>query len=141
MTKMLIATADAFDKNANYVPKGKVISADSVDWKDGDPGFIAAPSGVDNSAVVEIAAIAPTGPNPKNPQQISNTTVQDASGYVDQGAQLVGEVTAPAKVRIVDAGIDKDDDTQAKVTQALADAAEDEPKRAAKAAAKKNAEG
>ncbi len=119
MTKMLIATADAFDKNANFVAKGEVIGADQVDWKEGGPGFIAAPSGINANAVVEVSAIAPTGPNPKNPQQIAPGTVQTTGGYVQDGARLVGEVTAPVKVRITDAGIDPDDDTQAKITEAV----------------------
>lgn len=123
MTKMLIATADAFGKDANFIAKGQVVSADAVDWKDGDPGFIAAPSGINANAVVEVSAIAPTGPNPKNPQQIAPGTVQTVGGYVENGATLVGEVTAPVKVRITDAGIDKDDDTQAKITEAVAEAA------------------
>lgn len=122
MTKMLIATADAFSKNAVFIAKGQVVSADAVDWKDGDAGFIAAPDGVTSNAVVEVSAIAPTGPNPTNPQQIAPGVVQTAGGYVDQGATLVGEVTAPVKVRITDRGIDAKDDTQAKVTEALADA-------------------
>ena len=121
MTKLLIATADAFTKDAVYIAKGQVVPASAVDWKDGDPGFIAAPSGVDAGAVVEVSAIAPTGPNPKNPQQIAPGTVQTPSGYSDQGATLVGEVTDPVKVRITDAGIDRDSDAQGKITQALAD--------------------
>ncbi len=123
MTKMLIATQDAFSKNATYIAKGQVVSADEVDWTDGDPGFIAAPSGINANAVVEVSAIAPTGPNPKNPQQIAPGTVQTAGGYVENGARLVGEVTAPVKVRITDAGIDPDDDTQGKITEAVAKAA------------------
>lgn len=121
MTKLLIATADSFTKDAVFVAKGQVIPASAVDWKEGDTGFIAAPSGIDAGAVVEVAAIAPTGPNPKNPQQIAPGTVQTTSGYSDGGATLVGEVTDPVKVRITDAGIDRDGDTQAKVAQALAD--------------------
>ena len=124
MTQMLIATGDAFTKDAVYIARGQVVSADTVDWKDGDAGFIEAPAGVTANAVVEVSAIAPTGPNPKNPQQIAPGTVQVAGGYSDQGATLVGEVTDPVKVRITDAGIDRKDDTQAKVTEALADAAE-----------------
>jgi len=134
MTKMLIATADAFSKNATYIPRGAVVNASDVDWEDGDAGFIAAPSGVDGNAVVEVSAIAPTGPNPKNPQQIATGVVQTAGGYMDQGATLVGEVTAPVKVRITDAGIDKEDDTQAKVTQAVADAAVKEGEKRAETA-------
>lgn len=117
MTDMLIATADAFGKNATYIARGQVVSAAEVDWKKGDPGFIEAPPGVTGNAVVEISAIAPTGPNPRNPQQIAPGTVQTAAGYVQDGAVLVGEVTLPAKQRIV-----IKDDTQAKVTEALADA-------------------
>ncbi len=126
MTKLLIATQDAFSKNATFIPKGLVVSADEVDWKEGDAGFIAAPSGVTGNAVVEVSAIAPTGPNPRNPQQIAPGTVQTVGGYVQDGALMVGEVTLPEKQRIKIVGIDKEDDTQAKVTEALADAAADD---------------
>lgn len=122
MAKLLIATADAFTKAGRFVAAGQTASADEVDWEEGTPGFIEAPSGVDGNAVVEVAAIAPTGPNPTNPQQIAPDVVQTSAGYVQAGATLVGEVTQPEKQRIKVRGIDKDDDTQAKVTQALADA-------------------
>ncbi len=126
MTKLLIATQDAFSKSATFIPKGSVVSADTVDWKDGDAGFIVAPDGVTGNAVVEVSAIAPTGPNPQNPQQIAPGTIQTAGGYVQDGAKMVGEVTLPEKQRITIVGIDKEDDTQAKVTEAVAKAAEDD---------------
>ena len=136
MAKLLIATADAFTKANRFVAAGQTVSADEVDWEKGEPGFIEAPSGVDGSAVVEVSAIAPTGPNPTNPQQISPTTVQTSEGYVDSGAILVGEVTQPAKVRITDRGLDKGDDTQAKITQAVEDARVEEREAAAEQAEK-----
>lgn len=134
MAKLLLATADAFTKAAKFVGRGEVVSADEVDWKDGDAGFVPAPSGVDGNPVVEVSAIAPTGPNPRNPQQVAPGTIQTPAGWVDQGATLVGEVTVREKERFAE--IDVDDDTQAKIAEALAKADEDEPKRAAKTAAR-----
>lgn len=50
--------------------------------------------------VIEMAAIAPTGPNPKNPQQIPPDASQGpGGGYQQPGAVLVGEVTIPEKER------------------------------------------
>lgn len=50
--------------------------------------------------VVEIAAIAPTGPNPTQPQQIPPDARQTpGGGYEQPGKVLVGEVTRPAEER------------------------------------------
>ncbi len=124
MSKLLIARIDAFTKAGRYVAKGEVISADEVDYdaKDDKAAFAEAPSGINANAVVEISAIAPTGPNPQNPQQIPNGTVQGPGGYVQDGARLIGEVTLPEKQRIEVVGIDKEDDTQSRISDALAEA-------------------
>ncbi len=121
MTKLLIARIDAFTKAGKYVSRGEVINVDEVDYDASDAGsaFIEAPAGVSGNAVVEVSAIAPSGPNPQNPQQIPNGTVQTPGGYVQDGARLIGEVTVPEKQRIEVVGIDKDDETQAKVSEAL----------------------
>ncbi len=124
MSDHLIARIDTFTKTGRYLTRGQAISRDAVMDDDGEVGdnYIEAPSGFNENAVVEVSAIAPTGPNPQNPQQIAPDTVQTEAGYVQNGARLVGEVTLPEKQRIEIVGIDKDDDTQAKVTQALEDA-------------------
>lgn len=119
MSKMLIARIDAFTKIGKYVARGQVVSSDEVDYSEADKNsaFIPAPSGVSGTAVVEMSAIAPTGPNPQNPQQIPNGTVQTPEGYVQDGARMIGEVTIPEQERRV--MIVEDDDTQAQVTEAL----------------------
>lgn len=129
MAKTLIALAPgAYTKAGRYVAAGQVASSDEVDFKGkDDTAFIEAPDGVDGNAVVEISAIAPTGPNPVNPQQIAPDVVQTATGYEQAGATLVGEVTQPEKQRIKVRGIDPKDDTQAKVTEALDEAAARDP--------------
>ena len=136
MSKLLIARTDAFTKAGRYVTKGEIISADEVDYdaNDDKAAFIAAPSGVNENAVVEISAIAPTGPNPQNPQQIPNGTVQGPGGYMQGGARLVGEVTVPEKQRIEVVGIDKEDDTQSRIAEALEDANKADAEAAVKAA-------
>ncbi len=117
--ELLIARIDAFTKNGRYVQRGQTVSSEEVDYSKGDENsaFIEAPSGVDTNAVVEMSAIAPSGPNPKMPQQIPNGTVQTAEGYVQSGATLIGEVTIPEQERRV--MIVEDDDTQALVADAL----------------------
>ncbi len=124
MSDHLIARIDTFTKTGRYLTRGQAISRDAVMDDDGEVGdnYIEAPSGFNENAVVEVSAIAPTGPNPQNPQQIAPDTVQTEAGYVQNGARLIGEVTLPEKQRIEIVGIDKDDDTQAAVTQALEDA-------------------
>lgn len=124
MAKLLIARIDAFTKAGRYVSKGEILSADEVDYdaNDDKAAFVAAPSGLNENAVVEVSAIAPTGPNPQNPQQIPPGTVQTSAGYIENGARLVGEVTLPEKQRITITGIDKEDDTQTRIADALEDA-------------------
>lgn len=51
--------------------------------------------------VIEMAAIAPTGPNPTAPQQIPPDGSQGpGGGYQQPGKVLVGEVTKPAEDRL-----------------------------------------
>lgn len=51
--------------------------------------------------VVEMAAVGPTGPNPKNPQQIPPDGGQGAGGgYIMPGKVLVGEVTKGQEERL-----------------------------------------
>ncbi len=120
--QLLIARVDTFTKAGRIVARGSTVRASEVDY---DPktsdNLIEAPTG-DEQAVVEIAAIAPTGPNPVAPQQIAPDVVQTATGYEQAGARLVGEVTLPEKQRIEIVGIDKESTAQDDVTQALADA-------------------
>jgi len=118
---LLIATQDTFTKAGRFVSRGQTVSSEEVDYNEDSANLIEAPTGIDRMAVVEVSAIAPTGPNPKNPQQIAPDVVQTVEGYVQSGAVLVGEVTLPEKQRIEIVGIDKDDDTQAKVQEALDD--------------------
>lgn len=119
--KSLIARMDAFTKTGKYVRRGQVIQENEVDYdsEDENSPFIEAPSGLNTEAVVEMSAIAPTGPNPQNPQQIPTGTYQTEAGYVQDGAKLVGEVTQPEKQRIAIVGLDKDDNTQAQVVETL----------------------
>jgi hypothetical protein len=72
-------------------------------------------------AIVQVAPIGPTGPNPKLPQQIPPDAIQSASGeYQLPGKTLVAEVTRPQEERIDQAGLG-DDNAEAKVTDTLAD--------------------
>lgn len=120
--KLLIARVDTFTKAGRYVARGSTVRESEVDYEAGkSDNLIEAPGG-DVQAVVEISAIAPTGPNPQNPQQIAPDVVQVSGGYEQAGARLVGEVTLPEKQRIEIVGIDKESTAQADVTQALADA-------------------
>lgn len=113
-----IATIPTFTKGGRYIERGGLI--DDVELDDTESGnVIDAPSDINENAVVEISAIAPSGPNPQNPQQLPIGGRQVPGGYEQDGAKLVGEVTLPEKQRIEVVGIDKEDDTQAKITEAL----------------------
>jgi hypothetical protein len=78
------------------------------------------------TAVVQIAPIAPTGPNPVTPQQIPARRHPRTGriGYVTPGKQLVSEVTANAETRITGANLDKPE-LEAEVSEALARIAKD----------------
>jgi hypothetical protein len=142
--KLLLARIDTFTKAGRYVPRGMTVSSDEVDF---DPktsdNLTEAPEGAAEGVVIEMSAIAPTGPNPKNPQQIAPGTVQTTDGYVDRGARLVGEVTLPEKQRIEVVGIDPEstvqDDVSAALEEADAEAAEKERARRAEAGTASNA--
>lgn len=120
---ILIARTAAFTKAGRYVEKGQTVSSDEVDYNADDEksAFIEAPEGFNSGAVVEISAIAPTGPNPQNPQQVAPDVRQTVSGYEQAGARLVGEVTKPEAVRF-EIISDANDTTQADVTEALENA-------------------
>ncbi len=120
--KLLIARVDTFTKAGRYVARGSTVRENEVDYDpENSDNLIEAP-GDGTQAVVEISAIAPTGPNPQNPQQIAPDVVQVSGGYEQAGARLVGEVTLPEKQRIEIVGIDKESTAQADNMQALADA-------------------
>lgn len=121
-----IARIPTFTENGRYVERGGLIDEDELgDTESGN--VIEAPEGINDAAVVEISAIAPSGPNPQNPQQLPVGARQVPGGYEQDGVKLVGEVTVPEKQRIEVVGIDKEDDTQAKVTEALATADVNQP--------------
>lgn len=124
MAETLIARTATFTKTGRYVERGQPLSADEIDYdkETSSAHVVEAPEGVDGTAVVEVSAIAPTGPNPQNPQQLPPDGYQTPAGYGQAGAKLVGEVTLPEKQRIQVVGIDREDDTQAKVTEALEEA-------------------
>ena len=54
MGQLLVATANAFTKDARYVARGEVVGSDEVDWKVGDPGFIKAPADADAEAGIDV---------------------------------------------------------------------------------------
>lgn len=126
MSKVLLATMDTFTKAGRFVSKGQPVSSEEVDF-DGDntANLIEAPKSLTGKQpVVEISALAPTGPNPTAPQQVAPDVVQTAAGYEQAGVLLVGEVTKPEKQRIEVVGIDdeKGANAQADVNEALAKA-------------------
>jgi hypothetical protein len=115
-----LTTIDAFDARGVLVPAGHVgaFDPDKITDKDTHLHDI---GDMPPSVPVEIAAIAPTGPNPTQPQQLPADAVQGPGGtYVLPGKTLVGEVTNPAGQRIDDAGL-RDADAENEVSARLAD--------------------
>ncbi len=119
--KTLVARIDTYTKAGRFVPRGGPIREDEIDFVEGKSDNVVEAEGADQRVAIEMSAIAPTGPNPRNPQQIASDTEQTTEGYVQSGALVVGEVTEPEKVRravIVDA----DDTTQGDVVEAIEEA-------------------
>lgn len=114
----LIAKIDTFTKAGRYVPRGAPLDSDEIDYSEDSTNVIEAPAGLEDAGAIEMSAIAPSGPNPQNPQQIAPGTVQTEAGYVDRGQRVVGEVTKPAEQRLVEI-VDSEDTTQGDVQEAL----------------------
>lgn len=116
----MLATEDSFDANGVLVPAGHIGTFDA-DRLNGKEKHLHEVDGDMRPAVVEMAAIAPTGPNPTVPQQVPPGAVQGPGGnYMTPGKVLVGEVTSPADERIEQRGL-RDPDQEAAVTEALKD--------------------
>jgi hypothetical protein len=133
--KMLLATIDTFTKQGRFVPKGQPLSSEEVDTEGSNTANLTdAPASLGEGAVIEISAIAPTGPNPTAPQQKPNDSYQTEAGFVQAGVRLVGEVTKPEKERIEIVGIDskKAADVQADVNEKLEKAGEEQAEEEAK---------
>lgn len=114
-----LVTADSFDARGVFVPAGHLgtfveenISGREKQLEDADK--------LPPAVMVEMSPIAPTGPNPKIPQQIPPDAVQDSAGtYALPGKTLVAEVTDPAEQRIDNAGLRTGE--EAEVDAALGD--------------------
>lgn len=115
----MFATEPSFDANGVLIPAGHIGTFDK-ERLTGKEKHLREITGDDmRPAIVEIAAIAPTGPNPRNPQQIPPDAIQGPTGdYVQPGKRLVGEVTAPEKERIEERGL-REEGHEAAVTEKL----------------------
>jgi hypothetical protein len=103
-----------------YHPRGSVVSIDDADVKDGQRNLIAIQGEIADPPAVQVAPVAPTGPNPTAPQQIPPDATQTIRGYEQPGARLVGEVTVPEKDRIEAAQLlDDGDSTQQELVEKL----------------------
>ena len=111
-----------FTKEGAYLPAGSIarnlddgaIKATDTNLEKLDGDIPALPN-------VQVSPIAPTGPNPVNPQQIPPDATQTIAGYEQPGARLVGEVTKPEEQRIAAALLDDDStaDTQGEIVAQL----------------------
>jgi len=111
-----LVTQDSFDAYGVFIPAGHIGTFDE-ERISGDEKHLKDPGGFE-PAIVQIAAIGPTGPNPTAPQQIPPDAVQTAGGgYAVPGKVLVGEVTQSADLRLT--AIEASD--EAKTTKALSE--------------------
>jgi hypothetical protein len=94
-----------------YHPRGSVVSIDDSLVKEGQRNLIAIEGDIADPPAIQIAPVAPTGPNPTAPQQIPPDATQTIRGYEQPGARLVGEVTLPAEERLEAAQLLDDGDT------------------------------
>ena len=119
-----VALETSFDATGKLVPAGHLGTFDEALIDPEKDQHLVDPSELPPTAMVQIAAIAPTGPNPQAPQQLPPGAVQGpGGGYFTPGKQLVGEVTRTAEDRIDNAGL-ADPDLETEVTEALAAIAE-----------------
>lgn len=114
-----ITTQGAF-YDGRYIPKGFPVMVDTDKLNGREKNLIDARD-VGSADIVEMAAVSPTGPNPKTPQQVPPDARQTVEGHVVPGAVLVGEVTLPAEERLEKSGIAASGETQAAVAEALLD--------------------
>ena len=111
-------TEASFDANGVLIPAGHVGTFDAERLNGKEEHLLDADE-MPPTAVVEIAPIAPTGPNPTTPQQLPANAVQGPGGeYVTPGKRLVSEVTRPAEERIDQRGLGSENN-EAEVDEAL----------------------
>jgi hypothetical protein len=119
-----LTTKDTFTKEGAFVPRGHPIMVDSDDLNGNERNLIDYDGSIERS-VVEMAAVAPTGPNPTRPQQVPVNAVETIEGFVVPGAVLVGEVTASADERLDKSGISAENTGQSDIAAALMADADD----------------
>jgi len=96
MARVQKITTNATFIDGRYVPKGFPVMVETAKLSGKERNF-ADPGDQPVGGVVEMSAVAPTGPNPKSPQQVPHDAVQTVEGHViPGGARLVGETAAPA---------------------------------------------
>lgn len=115
--KQMITTIGRF-VNGTYVNRGHLVNV--ADDAPADATLI--PAGDLDTAVVEMAAVGPTGPNPVNPQQVPPDARQTVAGHFIPGARLVGEVTTDEETRLERSGISGKNDGQTDLDRRLAEA-------------------
>lgn len=118
-----LATKRTFD-GRSLVEPGFPVEIDESRLNGTETNLIDMPEGFE-TAIVQNAAISPTGPNPTAPQQIGPDTRQTISGYAKPGAVVVGEVTLKQEERIEAAGLDKPQTGEAKIAELMAGASTD----------------
>lgn len=115
-----LVTQDSFDANGVLIPAGHVGTFDE-ERLNGKEAHLHDISDMPPTVPIEMAAIGPTGPNPKQPQQIPAGAVQGPGGeYLLPGKRLVGEVTDPQTERLDDRGL-RDVEAEDKVNETLTD--------------------
>jgi len=102
--------------DGRWVAKGFPVWVDTDKLSGRERNFADVGTLAGSPAVVEMAAVAPTGPNPKQPQQVPPDAKQTVEGHVIPGAVLVGET-----VDVLQAA-----ETQMKARQTAAALLEDE---------------
>lgn len=94
MARVQKITTKATFIDGRYVPKGFPVMVDTAKLSGRETNF--AEPGPNVGGSVQMAAVAPSGPNPQAPQQVPHDAVQTVEGHVmPGGVRLVGETTAP----------------------------------------------
>lgn len=115
--------------DGRFVPKGFPVMVETDDLSGNERNFADAKD-IGGPDIVQMAAVAPTGPNPTMPQQVPPDAIQTIEGHVVPGAILTGETTSTEQQKIAEQLLDDSGSSQAAVAEAVA-ASESKDKAAA----------
>lgn len=123
----MLTTKDSFI-DGRFVPSGFPVMVEEDDLSGKEKNLIP-PGDLPPAGIVQQAAVGPTGPNPKEPQQIPPDAVQTVEGHVVPGAILRAETTSTAAQAEAEQLLDDSADAQTAIHERLAEHAAESTER------------